>query len=221
MAVYLPFPTFGHPPFSMPTRVSVLNKPRDVYVDNILVIGEIQNAESTKPESSEDRLRALFSTVALNAILNAGGRGDEVRCHPGTQERVIEMLETGMGGKADSPDAGSKILWLSGRAGTGKSAIMQTVAERQKARGRPAPNFFFFREDDTRSHANYLVATLLYQLMESLADQFSKLIASPIDTIVRQDAFPGHEPITLLVDGLDECSSSNKFKPQQQQVKHR
>lgn len=77
-----------------------------------------------EPESSEDRLRALFSAVALNAILNAGGRGDEVRCHPGTQERVIEMLETWMGGKADSPDAGSKILWLSGRAGTGKSAIM-------------------------------------------------------------------------------------------------
>ncbi|KAF5328579.1 hypothetical protein D9619_011474 [Psilocybe cf. subviscida] len=190
----------------------------------------------TKPQSSEERLRALFSKVVPNAILNAGGRADDVQCHPGTRERVIEMVETWMGGKADSPDTGSKIMWLSGPAGAGKSAIMQTVAERQKARGHLAPNFFFFREDDTRNHADGLVATLLYQLMESypalkevvesvlsatplilkqsIADQFSKLITSAIDTIARHDAFP----ITLLVDGLDECKANDQFKKQQQQV---
>lgn len=182
----------------------------------------------------EDGLRALFSVVAPNAILNAGGRADEVRCYPGTREQVIDIVETWMDEKDESPLTRERMMWLSGPAGAGKSAIMQTVAERQKERGGSAPNFFFFRGDGSRNHANHIVATLLYQLMDiypclkevvesvlsakPLALQFANLIASPIDTVTRRNSFAKHQSITLMVDGLDECSSNDQSKLQQQQV---
>jgi hypothetical protein len=101
----------------------------------------------------------LHKCVAPNAILNTGGRADEVRCHPGTREEVIGLVEKSMDALHHRRP---RLLWLSGPAGAGKTAIMQTVAERCKERGVPHANFFFFRADSSRSHAAPLVATLVH-----------------------------------------------------------
>lgn len=45
--------------------------------------------------TSASSLDVLYRHVAPNAILNAGGRADEVRGHPGTREKVIGRIESG------------------------------------------------------------------------------------------------------------------------------
>ncbi|KAF5319198.1 hypothetical protein D9619_008291 [Psilocybe cf. subviscida] len=183
----------------------------------------VVNADS----STQSRLDRLFEVVAPNAILNAGGRADEVRCYPGTREDVINKMEKWMDDKGSRT---SRMMWLSGPAGAGKSAILQTVAERCQEYERLTANFFFFRGDTTRNHAQPLVATLVYQLRAlypaldkiledcltaaplvykaSIGEQFQKLISSPIHAVQNSSAI--RQPILLMIDGLDECDDKTK-----------
>ncbi|KAF5324323.1 hypothetical protein D9619_011080 [Psilocybe cf. subviscida] len=125
----------------------------------------------------------------------------------------------------------SRMLWLSGPAGAGKTAIMQTVAERSAARGVPHANFFFFRSDSSRSDATALVPTLLHQIIQiypsvgdavaaalasnsilfrmGLQQQFDALMHLPLTAI--QISSSTRRPVVLLIDGLDECYSESKM----------
>lgn len=178
-------------------------------------------------------MHKLFSHVAPHAILNAGGRADPVRCYPGTREEILADFNGWI-------DAYTKrthpLRWLSGPAGAGKSAIVQSIAEGCLKRKVHMANFFFFRGDTTRNTAGPLVATLLYQILDfypqattlieeviarkprifeaSIEEQFSLLIANHIGHI-RQSSPSRHKAIVLLIDGLDECDSESK---QQQQA---
>jgi len=67
-------------------------------------------------------------------------RFPQPKCHPSTRERILQRLLDWV--ESDSPE---RILWLSGSAGTGKSAIAQTISERCKRNGCLAATFFFFR----------------------------------------------------------------------------
>lgn len=65
----------------------------------------------------------------------------------------------------------SRIVWLNGTAGVGKSAVAFTVAERMRGlrlgetkAKRPASSFFFSREHTKRCTTGYFFATLVYQL---------------------------------------------------------
>lgn len=81
---------------------------------------------------------------------------------PGTREEIIEKIEKWMDGEGLRQN---QMMWLTGPAGAGKSAIFQTVAERCRERGLHAANVFVFRDDETRNHAQPLVATLAYQFL--------------------------------------------------------
>ncbi|KAF5329379.1 hypothetical protein D9619_009216 [Psilocybe cf. subviscida] len=181
-----------------------------------------------------DPLKTLYDRVAPNAILNAGGRADEVKCYPGTREEVIDLTERWMEGK-DGVAHG--MMWLSGPAGAGKSAIVQTIAERCEERGVQAASFFFFRSDPTRSTAQPLVATLLYQIFKiyppvrqavasalsddpllfdaSIQDQFNRLLSPALNDIPQPLESPTRRPVVLLIDGLDECDSEHKSSQRQ------
>ncbi|KAF5327753.1 hypothetical protein D9619_004089 [Psilocybe cf. subviscida] len=172
------------------------------------------------------------NNTAPNAILNAGGRADEVKCFPGTREEVLAKMEAWIGAK--EPNRERRVFWLSGPAGGGKSAIVQTLAERCMARGVPMVNFFFFRGDTTRNHARPIVATLVCQLLESYPElkplveavlvdkplilgqplrlQFEHLIQNTVRTITNPSV--EWQPIVILIDGLDECDSAGKLEQQ-------
>ncbi|KAF5319352.1 hypothetical protein D9619_008426 [Psilocybe cf. subviscida] len=169
---------------------------------------------TTKPA-----LDLLYQRVAPNAILNQGGRADDPKCHPGTREEVIALIEKWM-----DNTGGNCILWLSGPAGGGKTAIMKTIAERSTTRGIHTVNFFFFRGDSSRKSARPVVPTLLYQLMQlypHLTETVAAIFAthprildtsiteqcrliSTLATTIRQSSLTG-TPIVLLIDALDEC----------------
>ncbi|KAF5309487.1 hypothetical protein D9619_012437 [Psilocybe cf. subviscida] len=178
-------------------------------------------------------LEVLHKRAAPNAILNAGGRADEVRCYPGTRKEVIGRIEKWR----DTQDRRTPpIFWLSGPAGAGKTAIVQTIAERCNVQRIPQANFFFFRTDTSRNNLSPLVATLVHQLIlvypslrddvatvlstnplildSVLEDQVWELIVRPLQAI--QQSSPSHVPPLLMIDGLDEC----KDKRSQQQILH-
>ncbi|KAF5324206.1 hypothetical protein D9619_011150 [Psilocybe cf. subviscida] len=201
---------------------------------NILITGglfKIKTVNNLNTDSGPS-LEVLHKRVAPNAILNSGGHADEVRCHPETRQEVIDSIEqwgNTQGGQT------ARMFWLSGPAGAGKTAIVQTVAERCKQRKVHHANFFFFRADSSRSHAHPLVATLLHQIIllypslrdsvgtllsanplildSILEEQLAQLIITPLRTM--QQSSSVYRPLLLLIDGLDECDSGSKHSQQQ------
>jgi len=111
------------------------------------------------------------------------------------------------------------VFWLNGLAGTGKSTIAQTIAERVFADGQLGASFFCSRDFEDRSNLRLIFPTLAVQLArrypkfrskfiplvvsdpgiayESPYNQMNKLIVGP---------FEGHPTRTVIViDALDEC----------------
>jgi len=112
-----------------------------------------------------------------------------------------------------------QIFWLNGLAGTGKSTIAQTFAERMFADGKLGASFFCSRDSVDRSNLQAIFTTLAFQLAyrypffrhrllqvlkacpdvarESLCSQMKKLIVGPLKA--------GAIPTLIIIDALDEC----------------
>ena len=111
------------------------------------------------------------------------------------------------------------VYWLNGLAGTGKSTIAQTIAERTFADGRLGASFFCSRDFDDRSNLHLIFPTLAVQLArrytefrsifvplvqsdpeivhESLYGHMNKLIAQPL--------IKSAISTVIVIDALDEC----------------
>ncbi|KAI5892000.1 WD40 repeat-like protein [Schizophyllum commune H4-8] len=139
--------------------------------------------------------------------------GSSKRCQPGTRVILLDEIVDW----AYSPNSTRGFL-LSGAAGTGKSAIANSVAENLASRGVFAPFFAFDRSSqDRKAHQLYptLAAYLLcrckrYQqalrtqeanrlVTRDIQDQYTRLFDEPIraHTIL--------EPVVIVIDALDEC----------------
>jgi len=147
-------------------------------------------------------------------------RFPQPKCHPSTRERILQRILNWV--ESDSPE---RILWLSGSAGTGKSAIAQTISERCKRNGRLAATFFFFRTSSERNTSERLIATLAYQIALSVSgakeyianaveddlsvfskdinSQLFQLIIRPL-TLATQ-GWDSTQQTIVIIDGLDEC----------------
>jgi len=112
-----------------------------------------------------------------------------------------------------------RVFWLNGLAGTGKSTIAQTFAERMFAYGRLGASFFCSRDFEDRSNLQAIFPTLTFQLayryplfrdkllqvlkacpnarQESLCSQMERLIVGPLKA--------AHISTLIVIDALDEC----------------
>ncbi|TFK39282.1 hypothetical protein BDQ12DRAFT_589753, partial [Crucibulum laeve] len=144
--------------------------------------------------------------------------GPVARCHPGTHLKVIAEIDKWIEDSDNSP-----IFWLNGPAGSGKSAISQTIAERYAAQQKLAASFFFFRGAGQRSTIQYLIPTLAYQVSmfhaaaeailirtmskepnlheQALYYQLDKLLINPIQATGLELS-----KIIIIIDALDECN---------------
>ncbi|KJA16344.1 hypothetical protein HYPSUDRAFT_193264, partial [Hypholoma sublateritium FD-334 SS-4] len=126
-------------------------------------------------------------------------------------------------------DREALIMWLYGPAGSGKSAILQTIAERCSELNILLASYFFWKSDGTRNHPKSLVATIAYQIAtripqiqpilsatvagdpmifdKSLENQFQCLVIDPLNDLEKSGLFDNHtqSPRLVLIDGLDEC----------------
>ena len=111
------------------------------------------------------------------------------------------------------------VYWLNGLAGTGKSTIAQTIAERVFADGRLGASFFCSRDFEDRSNLQLIFPTLAIQLARTYTAFRSVLVS-----LVRSDPDIAHESLynqmdklivrplkksaistVIIIDALDEC----------------
>ena len=140
--------------------------------------------------------------------------GDRQGCLTGTRECVLDEIECWAEDFDKSP-----VFWLNGLAGTGKSTIAQTIAERTFANGSLGASFFCSRGHDDRSNLKSIFPTLAFQLAqkhsnfqsslipllqsnpdvihESLQDQMQKLLVGPLQS--------AGVSTVIVIDALDEC----------------
>ncbi|KAF9442292.1 kinase-like protein [Macrolepiota fuliginosa MF-IS2] len=169
-----------------------------------------------------DALQFIAQHGMVGAEYDSDSRNPPLRCHPLTHKDLRDRIVNWVG----DPAGLQKMLWISGPAGTGKSAITQTIAEAFKASGWLGSSLFFSRESQ-RDDPDRLVATLVYQLavnyieykdfiiqrlshdsnstifQKNYQTQFKELITEPFRASSNHFGIKG--PSVIIMDGLDEC----------------
>ena len=111
------------------------------------------------------------------------------------------------------------VYWLNGLAGTGKTTIARTIAERMFADGLLGASFFCSRDFEDRSNLRFIFPTIAVQLARKYAEFrsiFVPLVQSD-PSIVHQSLYSQVEKLivqplvqsalstAILIDALDEC----------------
>ena len=164
------------------------------------------------------RLPPAAEAAALNSVQcakKAGYRhGNRNGCLRGTRAAILDEIELWIR-DFDKPP----VYWLNGLAGTGKSTIAQTIAERTFADGRLGASFFCSRDFEDRRNLESIFPTLAVQLArrytefrstfirlvqsdpeivhESLYNQMKNLIVEPL--------VESSISTVIVIDALDEC----------------
>jgi len=97
--------------------------------------------------------------------------GNRKGCLRGTREVVLNEIESWTKDFNKSP-----VFWLNGLAGTGKSTIAQTIAERAFADGLLGASFFCSRDFEDRSDMHFIFPTLAFQLAHKFPDFLAHLV---------------------------------------------
>ncbi|KAF9261201.1 hypothetical protein L218DRAFT_905755, partial [Marasmius fiardii PR-910] len=110
-------------------------------------------------------LSILVKEVAFGALHDSEARYPQPNVLPGTREEILERLSAW----CEDASKSSKVFWVHGTAGVGKSAIAQSLCEKYNQTGQLAAAFFFSRNDATRNNLDPFVPTIAYQLATSKA----------------------------------------------------
>ena len=141
----------------------------------------------------------------------------------GTRVKILADLEAWT-----SNDLSSKVYWLVGMAGTGKSTISQTLCEILDGKNMLGASFFCSRGSENARNARLIVPTIAHSLASTspciksevvkaiehdpklaeptyinLVDQFNRLIRDPIQGSVG-NAVKTYK--IIVIDAVDECT---------------
>ena len=111
------------------------------------------------------------------------------------------------------------MYWLNGLAGTGKSTIAQTVAQRTFADGQLGASFFCSRDFEDRSNLRFIFPTIAAQLARRYTEFRSILIPlvqsdpeivreslyGQMDKLMVQPLVKSAISTVIVIDALDEC----------------
>lgn len=118
--------------------------------------------------SPEGMWESLSCIAVKGAEYNSRERQPHPKCLEGTRVKPLDYIYRLLDDRKKS-----RLIWLHGTAGVGKSAIAFTVAERMRnlqvtgetnIEKRLAGTFFFSRKHTERCTTGYFFATLAYQL---------------------------------------------------------
>ncbi|KAF9642707.1 hypothetical protein BDM02DRAFT_3273353 [Thelephora ganbajun] len=181
-------------------------------------ISDYQMAQQTATYEQACKLISTAEASVLNNFRCAQKveyrHGDRRGCLKGTRTAVLDQIELWTRGFDKPP-----VYWLNGLAGTGKSTIAQTIAERIFADGQLGASFFCSRDFEDRRDLRFIFPTIAVQLArkytefrsifvplvqsypaivdESLYNQVKKLIVEPL----KRSAIS----TVIVIDALDEC----------------
>ncbi|RXW13666.1 hypothetical protein EST38_g12188 [Candolleomyces aberdarensis] len=185
------------------------------------------NTEGGSGDRSIDGWALLLKNIAPNALHDSNARYDAPKCDEDTRVEVIdEIME-----RIQDSDAPQRLLCMTGAAGSGKSALQQTIAERCSESDILSAAFFLSSTDPTRNNISFIVPTIAYQIglkhhlfqssvaaavkhdpyifSRSLRSQMDVLIVRPFESVRRSQQISSNTfPYAILIDGLDECNGA-------------
>ena len=143
----------------------------------------------------------------------------------GTRVEILASLEAW----ASNDLSGSKVYWLVGMAGTGKSTILHTLCDVLNRKNMLGGSFFCSRGSENTSNARLIIPTIAHSLAStspciksevvkaieddpnlaeptyfSMVDQFNELIRNPIQKSVRNIVKTYK---IIVIDAVDECTN--------------
>ena len=158
---------------------------------------------------------------APDACLKSARFEELPACLEGTRTGVLEAIEDW------ETNSESRVFWLNGLAGTGKTTIARTFADRNTDENKLVAAFFFSRGDTSLSDHALVLSTLTLQLARihpairralvttlreggdwrslPLSTQYERLIIGPLKAL--ETARHAKLSILLILDALDECKS--------------
>ncbi|KAJ7717469.1 hypothetical protein B0H16DRAFT_1740576 [Mycena metata] len=172
----------------------------------------------------EAGLHILHRATAGDAFHDSGERYPQPQCHPDTRtsllEDLMEWARSSVSGHSTLLET-QPILWLYGPAGSGKSAVAQSLCQRLAEEGRLGGSFFFKRGHPSRGEARKLFPTIAYQLallLPELKQHITRTIENDPAIVDRSLSTQLHNlilnpcrrsrlarPVPIVIDGLDEC----------------
>ncbi|KAJ2926035.1 hypothetical protein H1R20_g11061, partial [Candolleomyces eurysporus] len=188
------------------------------------------NDNSVNVNHSADPLSELRARIAAGAIHDSAERCDAPKCYPETRVAVQDNLYRWIvdgDGEVEQP---KKVKWVTGPAGTGKTAVMGSLADRCAEDGVLGATFFFasWSASIGRRRKTAFVATIAHQLAQHQEDlknaisaameknpgvlekklhvQMETLVLAPLREVVRQSEGPELRG-AIIIDGLDECEA--------------
>lgn len=164
-------------------------------------------------------MEEMYGHVIQGAEYDSSARDSPPRCHPGTRTQILEDIQN----RINDPKSSTRVVWLHGPAGVGKSAIMQTLAETASSLHATFTTLFFSRPNK-RNDPKKTFTTLAYHLAvvnseyrsyvgkklmddraflaKSMDEQFKRLFVEPF---IDRHVNPGSQRWLVFLDGLDEC----------------
>ena len=157
----------------------------------------------------------------LNNIPYVGGAGLDTRkfCLEGTRHEILDEITTWINNTEDNT---TRILWLHGEAGTGKSSIAHTIADRFKKLGRLGSCYCFDHNQMAAQRDKNIFTTIARDLADrdkqmrrqlanaihqdmslkhttDIQQQWKELIMKPAKTF--SETMAG--PVVIVIDALD------------------
>jgi len=147
-------------------------------------------------------LQAFSGWISPGAAYDSQIRFPPSRCHPGTRTEILSEIEGWIG----AGRGGTKLLWLHGPAGAGKSAIAQTVAETCAEHGQLAASFFFSRSSPVCDAMKHLFPTIALQISMASPHKRQKL-----QRILRDNPYIAHR-VSGSIEILSRCSVTSPVR---------
>ncbi|KAJ2926988.1 hypothetical protein H1R20_g10083, partial [Candolleomyces eurysporus] len=186
------------------------------------------NAQSVQSSLGSDGWKTLSAHTAVNALHDSYARSDPPQCDEDTRVEVIREIKNWITDRK-SPQ---RLLCMTGAAGSGKSALQQTIAESCSKSDILGSAYFFGAGDPTRNTTSSLVPTIAYQLgsenpglkeyigsaverdghifKKSLLSQMTALICEPVRLLHEAGRLDfASLRYAILIDGLDECQGED------------
>ncbi|TEB23323.1 hypothetical protein FA13DRAFT_1416450 [Coprinellus micaceus] len=209
------------------------------------VNNNIQHTNITVNNIGSQDIQTLLNPLPdASHLRNPKRSPPDAACLPGTRLPLLKSIKSWVGSSALLPttkDDPTRILWLYGYVGCGKSALAQTISETFYAKKRLAASFFFFRGAGDRSRSTRFACTMAAQLMDAhavpgtrgaiesaarrpgiLTDspmpvQFVHLFLDPCKAALRKPSWAMAQqmvsgPFLAVVDGLDECEDRDEVR---------
>ncbi|KAJ8455028.1 hypothetical protein ONZ51_g12681 [Trametes cubensis] len=189
--------------------LNAINTRFDQVVDGINEVKEGINELNTL--ANDVPLRKELRPVIEALLYN--GSSVHVGCYENTRVEVLSSLCSWL--RPEHPPLSDQpILWLYALAGSGKSTIAWTIADRWKRDNLLGASFFCAR-DGQRSNVNCVFRTIAYQLalrFPEFQEQLTKILKTDPDLQcieVRQATPPFPACVAVVIDALDECTDNN------------